>query len=72
MRTLGFILLAVGLALALYAIGMNVAVPDPSGDYAGIANNDLLNQRLLFGGLGGAAFVSGWLVLILDRLGRRP
>lgn len=70
MRTLGFVLLGVGVALALYALGMDVAVSDPGGSYGALANNDLMNQRLLFGMLGTGAFISGWLALILAQMKR--
>ena len=70
MRTVGRVLLAIGVALALWAFFMPVAVIEPlSGD--AVANNDLLNQRLLFAFVGAGCFISGWLALILDALQRR-
>ena len=71
MRTIGRVLVGVGVALTLWAFFMPVAVIEPlSGDV--IANNDLLNQRLLFALTGGAAFVGGWLALILEAVQKRP
>lgn len=72
MRGAGFALLAIGLGLMTWAVLMNVSVPNPGGAEAGfpeaIANNDLMNQRLVLAIIGAGAFVSGWLALILDRL----
>lgn len=71
MRWIGRALIGAGLVMMVWALTMNVTVPDPSGTYGGIANNDLMNQRLLFGLLGVGSFISGWLALILERM-KRP
>ncbi|HEY1071507.1 hypothetical protein [Brevundimonas sp.] len=64
-------MVGIGVALTLWAFFMPVAVIEPlSGDV--IANNDLLNQRLLFALTGGGTFVGGWLAMILDALQKRP
>lgn len=62
---LGRILIGVGVALFAFAFFMNVTVPDSSGEYAAIANNDLMNQRLLVAIAGLGSFLGGWLALIL-------
>ncbi|WP_292085316.1 MULTISPECIES: hypothetical protein [unclassified Brevundimonas] len=68
---MGRVLVGIGVALTLWAFFMPVAVIEPlSGDV--IANNDLLNQRLLFALTGGGTFVGGWLAMILDALQKRP
>lgn len=67
MLIIGRVLIAIGLLLFAQALLMPVAVPDPGG-MGPIANNDLMNQRLLFAVVGGAAFVGGWLALILRAL----
>lgn len=70
MRTIGRVLVGIGVALTLWAFFMPVAVIEPlSGD--AVANNDLLNQRLLFALTGGGTFVGGWLAMILDALQKR-
>ena len=70
MLWIGRLLIGAGAGLMLWSLLMSVSVPDPSGQFAYLANNDLMNQRLLFGVLGGACLVSGWLALILNRLKR--
>ncbi len=61
-------LVAVGAALMVWALGMDVSIPDPTGTYGALANNDLMNQRLLFATVGAGTFISGWLALILRSL----
>lgn len=49
MRIIGFILLAIGSVLALYALTMDVTVTVGRGsDLIGVANIDRLSQRLNF------------------------
>lgn len=67
---IGRALIGAGLLMMVWAATMNVTVPDPSGLYGALANNDLMNQRLLFGMFGVGAFISGWLALILDQMKR--
>lgn len=70
MRTIGRVLVGFGVGLTLWAFFMPVAVIEPlSGD--AIANNDLLNQRLLFALTGCGAFVGGWLAMLLEAIQRR-
>lgn len=71
MRTIGRVLVAVGVALTLWAFFMPVAVVEPLSGEA-IANNDLMNQRLLFALTGVGAFIGGWLALILGAVQGRP
>ncbi len=67
MRIVGYILIGVGVALIASAFFMNIGVD--AGDGAGaIANNDLLNQRLLCGVVGAGSMVSGFLALILKAI----
>lgn len=69
MRTLGFILIGAGVALIGNAFFMSVAVN--GGDSFGpVANNDLLNQRLLFAVVGASSVISGFLSLILKAVSR--
>lgn len=70
MRWIGRALIGAGLVMMVWAVTMNVALPDPSGAYGDIANNDLMNQRLLYAMLGVGAFISGWLALILEQMKR--
>ena len=70
MRWIGRALIGAGLVMMVWALTMNVAVPDPSGAFGDLANNDLMNQRLLFGVLGAGVFISGWLALILEQMKR--
>lgn len=65
---LGRILIGVGVALFAFAFFMNVTVPDPSGEYPAIANNDLMNQRLLIAMAGLGSFLGGFLALILNAM----
>lgn len=70
MKLFGVALICAGLALIGWAFVMNVAI-DPApmdGRLDLIANNDLMNQRLMFAVVGSAVFLSGWLALILDRI----
>lgn len=69
MRTLGFILISIGVALIGNAFFMSVAV-DGGASFGAIANNDLLNQRLMFAVVGAGALVSGFLSLILKAISR--
>lgn len=70
MRMFGRVLIGIGVALTLAAFLMPVAVVEPlSGSV--IANNDLLNQRLLFALAGSGTFIGGWLALILDAIQKR-
>lgn len=70
MKGFGVGLLFAGAAMVVWAFLMNVSVS--GSDYGDlprqIANNDLMNQRLMLAVVGSGAFVSGWLVLILSRL----
>lgn len=74
MRAVGFCLLALGAVITAWAFLMNVGVESTS-EMAGfpdrVANNDLMNQRLLLGITGSGVFISGWLALIIDRLTQR-
>jgi hypothetical protein len=67
---IGRALIGAGLLMMVWAATMNVTVADPSGLYSALANNDLMNQRLLFGMFGVGAFISGWLALILEQMKR--
>ncbi|MNU34497.1 hypothetical protein D3C71_230790 [compost metagenome] len=69
MRTLGFILIGVGVALIGNAFFMSVAVDGGDG-FGAIANNDLLNQRLMYAVVGAGSVVSGFLSLILKAISR--
>lgn len=69
MRTLGFILIGVGVALIGCAFFMSVAV-DGGDTFGAVANYDLLNRRLLFGVVGAGSVVSGFLALILKAIAR--
>lgn len=71
MRTIGRALVGMGVALCVWAFFMPVAVIEPMSGGA-IANNDLLNQRLLFALVGGSLFIGGWLALILEAIRGRP
>jgi len=66
MRTVGYILIGVGVALIATAFFMNIGVD--AGEGSVIANNDLLNQRLLCGVVGTGSMVSGFLALILKAI----
>lgn len=67
MRIVGYILIGVGVALIASAFFMNIGVD--AGDGADvIANNDLLNQRLLCGVVGAGSMISGFLALILKAI----
>jgi hypothetical protein len=71
MNVIAVMLMVAGAALAAAALAMDVSLPSEAfGGVAGerIANNDLLNQRLLFAVLGAGLWVSGWLALIASRL----
>lgn len=60
MRIIGFILLAIGSVLALYALTMDVTVTVGRGsDLIGVANIDRLSQRLNFVILAGFLAVIG-------------
>lgn len=66
----GRVLVGIGIALIAFTFFMEVSVPDPTGGLDRIANNDLLNQRLLIAIAGTAAFIGGWLALLLDAVKR--
>lgn len=64
MKIVGWILIIGGIAQMIYAGGMDVQAPGEPG----IANVDLMQQRLLFFVGGAAAFVSGMVWLAVERL----
>lgn len=79
MRVIGWLLVLAGLGMAGVSLGMDVSVEaagmvfdDPALQGGRVANWDMIGQRTLLGILGGSAFISGWLVLILQELRRRP
>lgn len=72
MLNVGRGLIALGVAMLAWAFAMNVSVADPTGEFASLANNDLMNQRLLFAITGSAAFIGGWLALLVRAVKDRP
>lgn len=69
MRIIGRALIVAGLALAVWSVMMQVAIPLP-GTGELIANNQLLNQRLLLAVLGGSTAICGFLALIVAEMKR--
>ncbi|WP_312814457.1 hypothetical protein [Brevundimonas sp.] len=69
MKTLGFLLIGTGVGLILFSLTMNVAV-DGGADFGPMANNDLMNQRLIYAVIGSASVVSGFISLAIKAINR--
>ncbi|MNF18171.1 hypothetical protein D3C80_2220980 [compost metagenome] len=62
-------MIGAGVALIGNAFFMSVTV-DGGDSFGPVANNDLLNQRLMFAVVGASSVVSGFLSLILKAVSR--
>lgn len=68
MKTLGYVLIGLGIALIIFSLQMNVAVD--GGDLGLMANNDLMNQRLVYAVIGSASAICGFISLAIKAISR--
>lgn len=69
METLGFILIGLGIAIIAYSLTMTIAV-DGGDEFGLMANNDLMNQRLVYAVIGSTAVICGFISLAIKAISR--
>lgn len=68
MKTLGYVLIGLGVGLIIFSLTMNVALD--GGEYGLMANNDLMNQRLVYAVIGSASVICGFISLAIKAITR--